>query len=131
MICGGTMANHPPDPAATEARLQGPGVLIRTMKKGTGTKYPKKGDVCVIHYEACLEDGSKVDSSRDRALPLKYTVGQKEILLGLDVAVQKMTVGETAEITIPSFFAYGHAGCPPRIPADAVLIFRAELLNIT
>ena len=40
-----------------------------------------------------------------------------------------MTVGETAFLTCKPAFAYGAAGSPPTIPADATLVFEVELLG--
>jgi len=39
-----------------------------------------------------------------------------------------MKLGEKAELTITSEYAYGDAGSPPTIPAGATLIFDVELL---
>jgi peptidylprolyl isomerase len=39
-----------------------------------------------------------------------------------------MSLGEKAELTCPPEFAYGSAGAPPDIPANATLIFTIELL---
>lgn len=41
-----------------------------------------------------------------------------------------MKLGERAELTCTSEYAYGDAGSPPTIPAGATLIFKVELLQI-
>lgn len=42
-----------------------------------------------------------------------------------------MKLGEKAELTIDSENAYGAAGSPPTIPANATLIFTVELIQVT
>jgi len=44
--------------------------------------------------------------------------------------VQKMHVGEEAELICPSDIAYGDGGHPPAIPGGATLVFKVELLGI-
>lgn len=72
----------------------------------------------------------RVDSTRDRNQPLQFQVGAKQVIYGLDVAVQNMTLGQDVEVTIPYLYAYGQRGHPPKIPPQSTLIFRLELLEI-
>ena len=39
-----------------------------------------------------------------------------------------MKLGEKAELTITSEYAYGDSGSPPTIPGGATLVFAVELL---
>ncbi|GAX17066.1 FK506-binding protein 4/5 [Fistulifera solaris] len=112
------------------ARLQGPGVLLRTVIKGDNKTFAKIGDRCLVHFEAFLEDGTKIDSSYDRKLPFQFRVGEGQVVAGWDVALTKMSVGTIAEVTIPPLYAYGAVGFPPRIPPDATLMYRIELLKV-
>jgi peptidylprolyl isomerase len=41
-----------------------------------------------------------------------------------------MKVGEKADLIVKAGYAYGEAGCPPTIPANATLTFSIELLSI-
>ena len=47
-----------------------------------------------------------------------------------DEGVVGMKVGGKRKLTIPSDLAYGKKGSPPKIPADAPLVFEIELLEI-
>jgi FKBP-type peptidyl-prolyl cis-trans isomerase len=114
---------------------QGAGILLRTLQKGSGNKScgPRVGDSCLIHYEGFLEDGMTRIlgcSSRVTCQPLLFEVGAQQVMEGIDVAVQHMTEGQHAEVTIPHRYAYGASGYPPQIPPKATLVFRIELLEI-
>jgi FKBP-type peptidyl-prolyl cis-trans isomerase len=109
----------------------GAGILIRTLKKGTGTTHPRNGDYCLVHYEGFLEDGTLLDSSRARQQPLKVKVGARQVLEGLDIALLHLVEGQQVEVTIPHLYAYGELGYPPKIPPRSTLVFQIELLRIT
>ncbi|EED94665.1 predicted protein, partial [Thalassiosira pseudonana CCMP1335] len=114
-------------------------VLIKTLKPGDITNYPKKGDTCSIHYEAFTEsemleykqNPQPFDSSRKRGQVFQFRLGGEQVIEGLDVAVSKMSVGQEVEATIPYPFAYGVQGYPPVVPPRSTLIFRVELLRFT
>jgi FK506-binding protein 1 len=122
--------------AATSAqdRLQGPGVLLRTLSPGDNQTYPKTRDVCWVHYELFLtvnnSDASPVDSSYDKCMPVRLILGAGHVIQGWEVALLKMSVGQTAEVVIPSLYGYGAAGCPPLVPGNALLIYRLHLCKI-
>lgn len=129
---------------------KGPGILIRTLKRGDDKSFPKKGDMCLIHYDGRLENGthsiassrknnnntrndhhsSNFSSNKDTAA-LQFELGARHILGGLEVAVEHMSVGQTVEATIPALYAYGHVGYPPKIPPRATLIFQIKLIGFT
>ncbi len=113
---------------------QGAGILLRTLRKGDNDgRSPQQGDSCLIHYDGFLEDGhTKIVgcSSRDISQPLRFDVWAQQVIEGMDVAVQQMTVGQVAEITIPHCYAYGAPGYPPHIPPKATLVFHLELLEV-
>lgn len=66
----------------------------------------KEGDTIKIRYIGRLEDGSVFDSSENRP-PLEFTVGEGEVVQGLELGVIGMTPGETKTITIPAEQGYG------------------------
>lgn len=66
----------------------------------------KTGDVVSINYSGRLTDGTQFDSSEGRA-PLEFTLGQGQVIKGLESHVQGMEVGEKSTVTIPCDQAYG------------------------
>lgn len=113
------------------------GVLLKTVKRGDLTNYPKKGDQCTIHYEAFTEaeitDNKNCpvpfDSSRSRNQFFQFILGGGQVIEGLDIAVSKMSVGQLVEATIPYPYHYGIAGYPPVILPRSTLVFRVELIR--
>ena len=59
-----------------------------------------------IHYTLFNEDKEKVDGSRDGE-PLPYIHGQKNIIPGLEQALEGRTVGDTLTVTIAPEQGYG------------------------
>lgn len=69
-------------------------------------KTVKHGDTIRIHYTGKLQDDTVFDSSEGRN-PLEFTVGEGEVISGLEQGVLGMVVGETKIITIPAELGYG------------------------
>jgi len=67
----------------------------------------QNGNKVKVHYTGKLEDGTVFDSSREREEPLEFTVGNQEVIPGVEKAVEGMSEGETKEVNIPSEEAYG------------------------
>lgn len=105
------------------------GVKKKILTMGTGWATPETGDVVEVHYVGTLEDGTKFDSSRDRDEPFTFNLGKGNVIKGWDKGVATMKKGEKAVLTCAPDYAYGKAGSPPKIPADATLNFEVELLG--
>ena len=55
--------------------------------------------------------------------------GQDQVIPGLDIAIGTMKKSEQSEFIFSPDYAFGSKGCPPRIPTDAYVFFRIELIN--
>jgi len=108
--------------------------IITEAPSGNYNKKPKKGDLVSVHYVGTLQsDGSEFDSSRSGGKPFEFTLGQ-EVIKGWDLgdlalAVASMNKEEVAKFTLAPENAYGASGSPPKIPANATLVFEVELLR--
>ena len=91
----------------------------------------KAGDRLSMHYTGTLHaDGSEFDSSRGRNEPFVFTLGTGQVIKGWDQGLLNMCEGEKRKLVIPSDLGYGSRGAPPKIPAEATLVFEVELLAI-
>jgi len=91
-----------------------------------------KGDAIKVHYTGKLfSNGNKFDSSVDRGNPLPLTLGVGQVIKGWDEGLIGMCVGEKRTLTIPSDMAYGERGFGSVIPANSVLVFDVELVDLT
>ncbi|KAI8802038.1 hypothetical protein BJ742DRAFT_564008 [Cladochytrium replicatum] len=98
---------------------------------GDGSTYPAARDFVSIHYEGkVVGKDEPFDNSRQRNEIFRFPLGVGQIMPGLDQAIQKMTLGETARITLPPEWAYGEKGYEDLIPPSSTLIFDVELLGI-
>ncbi|KAI8938860.1 hypothetical protein NX059_004721 [Plenodomus lindquistii] len=94
------------------------------------TRKSKNGDKLSMMYKGTLQsDGSQFDSSYDRGLPFKFTLGKGQVIKGWELGLLDMCVGEARKLTIPPNLAYGDSR-NGGIPAGSTLIFETELLGI-
>jgi peptidylprolyl isomerase len=66
----------------------------------------KNGDTIKIHYTGKLDDGTTFDTSLEGD-PLEFTIGEHEVIPGMEDAVIGMEPGDERTVTIPSDEAYG------------------------
>lgn len=64
------------------------------------------GTTVKIHYTCKLDDGAVVASSRQQE-PIEFTLGQGQILPGIEEAVEGMETGESKTVRIPPEKAFG------------------------
>ena len=103
------------------------GVQYKMLKAGAGIS-PKTGDKVQVHYVGSLLDGTEFDNSVKRGEPLEFPVDA--VIEGWQDLLQVMKEGDKVKAWIPSALAYGEAGVPPMIPANAMLVFEVELLKV-
>jgi len=102
-------------------------VQYKVIKEGTGIT-PKVSDKVQVHYVGALLDGTEFDNSVKRGEPLEFPVNA--VIEGWQDLLQVMKEGMKVKAWIPSALAYGEAGVPPMIPANALLVFEVELLKV-
>lgn len=113
-------SGSPPSALKAETLIAGGGAAI------------KEGQQATVQYVGVLfKDGKEFDSSWGKGKqPFQFALGGGQVIPGWDQGVLGMKVGERRRLTIPSDLAYGAQGSPPKIPADAPLIFDIDLKKI-
>lgn len=88
----------------------------------------KSGQKVLIRYKAyTLEDGNVVDKSDPNGLMV--TIGQQQIVKGLEEGIQLMNIGSRYKFLVPYYLAYGAEGSGKIKPYESV-VFDIELVNI-
>ena len=80
--------------------------MILKMLEESIMSQAKKGDMVKVHYTGRLNDGTVFDTSKNRQ-PLQFTIGQGQVIAGVEEAVDGMNAGESKTATIPQDKAYG------------------------
>jgi peptidylprolyl isomerase len=129
-----------PDAAAPAKPADAPKLAVGTETKTASglaitlvaeAKNPgaQAGDWVWVHYTGKLTSGEQFDSSAGKK-PIRFTLGQGDVIKGWDEGIAGMKVGEKRKLVIPSDLAYGDVGRPPTIPPKSTLVFDVELIGI-
>jgi FKBP-type peptidyl-prolyl cis-trans isomerase FkpA len=119
----------PPAPAVGASVTLPSGLVMKTLKAGTGAS-PAATDVVKVHYRGTFPDGREFDSSLKRGQPAEFPLNR--VIRCWTEGVQLMQVGGKAQLICPASIAYGERGTPGGpIPPNATLHFEVELLGIS
>lgn len=109
------------------------GVYYTVNEPGKGPQ-ASAGDQVSVHYKLSHLDGKELESSRNNPMangePFKFTLGQGQVIKGWDEAIQKLQEGSKATLLIPSTLAYGEQDRGPDMPANSILRFDVELVDV-
>ncbi len=102
---------------------------IEVLKEGIGVP-AVIGDTVVVNYAGTLVDGKEFDNSYKRGMPFPVTIGEGRVIQGWEKGLQGIRVGEKRRLTIPPSMGYGAQEIPGVIPANSVLVFEIEAVEI-
>jgi FKBP-type peptidyl-prolyl cis-trans isomerase FkpA len=104
------------------------GLQYEVLKDSEGQK-PAADSTVQVNYEGSLTDGKVFDSSYERGEPVEFPLNQ--VIPGWTEGIQLMSTGSRYKFYIPPELGYGdQAVGNGLIPANSVLIFDVELLDI-
>uniref|UniRef100_A0A2S2Q1C7 peptidylprolyl isomerase n=1 Tax=Sipha flava TaxID=143950 RepID=A0A2S2Q1C7_9HEMI len=105
-------------------------VLKILLDPGIGQVVPENY-IVFLHYIAYISnlhepfDVTYLQGKR----PKRFTLGNYELLPGLEIGVKTMRIGENARFIVSPELAYREMGCPPRIPPNATILFDVHLVS--
>jgi FKBP-type peptidyl-prolyl cis-trans isomerase len=111
---------------------------IVDAREGLGVS-AQNGDIVEIDYEAFVYNpnhkpqqekakGQKFDSTVDRHEPVKFTLGNGQVVPGLEQAVIGMKAGGRRYAVVPSHLGYGKTGAGDGlVPANESLLYIIQL----
>ncbi|SDG55100.1 peptidylprolyl isomerase [Psychroflexus sediminis] len=105
------------------------GLRYQIINEGSGPK-PEKGQNVSVHYKGSLVDGTVFDSSYKRKQPIEFPVGAGHVIEGWDEGLLLLNKGTKAQFVIPPHLAYGDREVGGVIPANSILVFDLELVDI-
>lgn len=90
------------------------------------------GDTIYLNYIARIEGRDEViDATVHRGQPMRITLGNNEVIKGLELGIAGMRPGESRQLSIPPYLAYGkYSVAGGLIPENAVLNFRVTLVGV-
>ena len=103
------------------------GIHYMIEKVGEGEN-PSLESHVKVHYEGTLLDGTKFDSSYDRNEPAHFPLNR--VVKGWQEGIPLLKAGGKGTLIIPSGLAYGKQAMGQQIPANSVLVFKVELLEV-
>lgn len=108
------------------------GLYYIIERKGSGDN-ARQGQKVYVNYTGMLMDGTVFDSNVDPQFnhvePFSFALGRGSVIRGWDEGIGLLNKGAKGKLFIPSGLAYG-ARANGKIPANAVLIFDVELVNV-
>jgi FKBP-type peptidyl-prolyl cis-trans isomerase len=130
---------HGDDAPATQPaeRTTASGLKIIETKPLSEAMTAATNDTVWVNYTGKLQDGTIFDSSLTRTdeqgdpQPIKFHLGQGNVIKGWDEGIVGMKVGEKRTLIIPPDLAYGAQGAGGKIPPNATLTFDVELVGIS
>jgi len=88
----------------------------------------QEGDKVTVTHQGVLDDGIIFDESDD-SVPLTFTLGENEVLPGVEIAVLGMEVGDRKTVTIPPEHGCASSAMPGPSDCAVDLAVRPRLLD--
>jgi FKBP-type peptidyl-prolyl cis-trans isomerase len=99
---------------------------------GTGAT-ANSGNRITVGYSGWLYDSTQPEGKGtlfETNPSYSFVLGTGGVIKGWDQGVVGMKVGGRRRLVIPPELAYGSAGAPPKIPANATIVFDITLLSV-
>ena len=101
------------------------GIKLLEEVQGVGEK-AKKGDLIMVKLNGWLNEGKQIQNNSI----VSFVLGARRIIPGIEFALQGMQIGGVRTVKISPHLGYKEAGVDGLIPANALLIYKIEVLDI-
>jgi len=105
------------------------GIKIKDAVIGTGP-VAERGKIAVAHIRGFLQRGDECYNTYKDGRPARIDMAKRDHMAGLRKGIEGMRAGGRRELVVSPHLAYGKEGVPGRIPANAVIRFEVELLEV-
>ncbi len=106
-------------------------IAIEDLVEGTGDTL-QAGQTAVVQIVAFRADtGEKITSTwEDGGTPFSFVAGNGDVLPGIELAVEGMSVGGRRQVVVPFLLAFGEAGNPDfGLPESTDMVIVIDLVN--
>jgi peptidylprolyl isomerase len=106
-------------------------LVVKDLIKGTGPAATASSTVTVQYVGILYKGGKQFDASWNDGSGQPIPLPLSGVLKGWQRGIPGMKVGGRRELIIPPALAYGAKGSPPKIPANAALVFVIDLHGVS
>jgi peptidylprolyl isomerase len=106
-------------------------LAIKDLIKGTGPVATATSTVTVQYVGVLYKGGKQFAASWDDGSGQPTSLPLSGVIKGWEQGIPGMRVGGRRELIIPPNLGYGAAGSPPKIPANATLVFVIDLHGVS
>jgi peptidylprolyl isomerase len=106
------------------------GIYYIIEKPGEGPK-AKAPDYVTVHYRGTLLNGTQFDASYDRNEPISFQLGMGRVIQGWEKGIPLFAKGGKGTLFLTPSLAYGERAIGNIIPANSILKFDIEILDIS
>ena len=115
----------------TNAQRQASGLYFVPDSVNASATPAVAGKTISVLYTGLFTTGNVFDATSLRGnQPFSFVLGQGQVIKGWDEGIALMHKGDKARLLIPSALAYGTSGSGSTIPANTVLVFYINVLNV-
>lgn len=122
------LAGYPGTQQTTKEVITRSGLRYTVLKEGTGAT-AKTGQQVSIYESMGYPGGKQFYALEKPTPPIKFTIGKKQVIAGLDEAVTGMKVGEIRRLIVPPSLSR-RTEYPSYLSPDSTLVYKVELVQI-
>jgi FKBP-type peptidyl-prolyl cis-trans isomerase len=89
------------------------------------------GQCVEMHCVAMTWDGANTDTHEFCSGVVKFVIGKRDVVPGLEAAAQLIGENQSAVVTCSPKMAYGAAGFPPMVPPNSFVVFNVRVQSVS